>query len=474
MEKISSLLREEALLPKDDIERLLSTALSMGGDFADIYIQRSQSTSISLEERKVRSAEARIAQGVGIRVISGEKTGYAYSDNLEMEVLLDVARVAARIAEGPREKCRISVTAQLAPDYYKVAVDPAESPVREKTSLLKRANKAAYSYDPRIKQVDVYYADDERDVIIANSDGLWVADHQTMLRIMVRCLATHKGVSRSGSYGGGGRIGMEYFSRVSPEEIAREAARVAVVQLDSVPAPAGMMPVVIKGGWGGVLLHEAVGHGLEADFIRKGSSIFAGRVGEKVASELCTLVDDATIPNARGTANIDDEGTPGMRKLLIDKGVLKGFMTDRLNSRLLNIPLTGNGRRQSYRDYPIPRMTCFFLETGESEPDEIVRSVNRGIYAANFSGGQVDITNGNFTFSITEGYLIENGRIGQPIRGATLIGNGPDILTKIVMVGNDLALDPGIGTCGKDGQSVPTTVGMPTVKVSEMTVGGTG
>lgn len=474
MEKISSLLREEALLPKDDIERLLSTALSMGGDFAEVYIQRSQSTSISLEERKVRSAEARIAQGVGIRVISGEKTGYAYSDNLEMEVLLDVARVAARIAEGPHEKRHISVTAQLAPDYYKVAVDPAESPVREKTGLLKRANKAAYSYDPRIKQVDVHYADDERDVIIANSDGLWVADHQTMLRIMVRCLATHKGVSRSGSYGGGGRIGMEYFSRVSPEEIAREAARVAVVQLDSVPAPAGMMPVVIKGGWGGVLLHEAVGHGLEADFIRKGSSIFTGRVGEKVASELCTLVDDATIPNARGTANIDDEGTPGMRKLLIDKGVLKGFMTDRLNSRLLNIPLTGNGRRQSYRDYPIPRMTCFFLEKGESEPDEIVRSVNRGIYAANFSGGQVDITNGNFTFSITEGYLIENGRISQPIRGATLIGNGPDILTKIVMVGNDLTLDPGIGTCGKDGQSVPTTVGMPTVKVSEMTVGGTG
>lgn len=474
MERISSLLREEALLPKDDIQRLLSTALSTGGDFAEVYIQRSQSTSISLDERKVKSAEARIAQGVGIRVISGEKTGYAYSDILEMEVLLDVARVAAKIAEGPGIERRIHVTAQLAPDYYKVAVDPAESPVREKTSLLKRANKAAYSYDPRIKQVDAYYADDERDIIIANSDGLWVADHQTMLRIMVRCLATQKGVSRSGSYGGGGRIGMEYFSRVSPEEIAREAARVAVLQLESVPAPAGMMPVVIKGGWGGVLLHEAVGHGLEADFIRKGSSIFTGRVGEKVASELCTLIDDATIPNARGTVNIDDEGTPGMRKLLIDKGVLKGFMTDRLNSRLLNIPLTGNGRRQSYHDYPLPRMTCFFLEKGESEPDEIIRSVSRGIYAANFSGGQVDITNGNFTFSITEGYLIENGRIGQPIRGATLIGNGPDILTKIVMVGNDLALDPGIGTCGKDGQSVPTTVGMPTVKVSEMTVGGTG
>lgn len=474
MERISSLLREEALLSKGDIEKLLSAALSMGGDFAEVYIQRSQSTSISLEERKVRSAEARIAQGVGIRVISGEKTGYAYSDNLDIDTLLDVARVAAKIAEGPRIERSIHVTAQLAPDYYKVVLDPAESPVRDKTILLKRANKAAYSYDPRIKQVDVYYADDERDIIIANSDGLWVGDHQTMLRIMVRCLATHKGVSRSGSYGGGGRIGMEYFISASPEEIAREAARVAVVQLEAVPAPAGMMPVVIKGGWGGVLLHEAVGHGLEADFIRKGSSIFTGRVGEKVASELCTLVDDATIPNSRGTVNIDDEGTPGMRKVLIDKGVLKGFMSDRLNSRLLNIPLTGNGRRQSYHDYPIPRMTCFFLEKGDCEPDEIVRTVSRGIYAANFSGGQVDITNGNFTFSITEGYLIENGKIGQPIRGATLIGNGPDILTKIVMVGNDLALDPGIGTCGKDGQSVPTTVGMPTVKVSEMTVGGTG
>jgi TldD protein len=474
MENIGTLLGVEALLAKDEIEKLLSTALSMGGDFAEVYIQRSQSTSIPFEERKIRAAEARITQGVGIRVISGERTGYAYSDNLEMDVLLEVARVAAHIAKGQGREHPVHVTAQLAPDYYKVEIDPAERPIREKMNLLKRANKAAYSYDPRIKQVDIYYGDDERDIIVANSEGLWVADHQTMLRIMVRCLATQKGISRSGSYGGGGRIGMEYFSKTSPEDIAREAARIAVVQLDAVPAPAGMMPVVIKGGWGGVLLHEAVGHGLEADFIRKGTSIFTGRVGEKVASELCTLVDDATIPNARGTVNIDDEGTPGMRKVLVEKGILKGFMTDRLNSRLLKIPLTGNGRRQSYHDYPIPRMTCFFLDKGESDPEEIVRSVERGIYAANFSGGQVDITNGNFTFSITEGYLIENGKITQPIRGATLIGNGPDILTKIVMVGNDLTLDPGIGTCGKDGQSVPTTVGMPTVKVSEMTVGGTG
>jgi len=462
-----------SLLPKESIESLLSAALSRGGDLAEVFVQRSRTTSIPLEERKIRAAEARIAQGVGIRVISGEKTGYAYSDDLEMDSLLEAARVAAHIAEGPGTEHAIRVTARLAPDYYTVQIDPADQSAALKTALLKRANKAAYEYDPRIKQADVYYTDEQKDIIVANSDGLWIADRQTLLRMMVRCLAAQRRVSRSGVYASGGRIGMEYFDRISPEDIAREAARIAVVQLDAVPAPAGMMPLVIGNGWGGVLLHEAVGHGLEADVIRKNMSIYTGRVGRKVASELCTLVDDATLPNQRGSINIDDEGTPGQRKVLIERGVLAGYMTDRLNGRLMGLPLTGNGRRQGYHDYPIPRMTCFFMEAGDSDPEEIIRSVDHGVYAGNFGGGEVDISSGNFTFSITEGYLIERGRLSYPIREATLVGNGPDILTKVTMVGSDLALDPGTSTCGKSGQSVPTTVGMPTVKVSEMTVGGT-
>ncbi len=462
-----------ALLPKGAIEELLSAALSRGGDFAEVYIQRSRSTSIPLEERKIRSAEMRVGQGVGIRVLSGEKTGYAYSDRLDMESLLESARTAAFIAAGSGSEKPVRISACAAPDHYTVRLDPSDYPVADKISLVKRANKAAYDYDPRIRQVDASFSDDEREIVIANSEGLWIGDRQTMIRIRVDCLAAQKGVSRSGSYGGGGRIGMEWFDSTSPEDVGREAARVAVVQLDAVPAPAGCLPVVIRNAWGGVLLHEAVGHGLEADFIRKSMSIYTGQVGEKVASEICTLVDDGTVPNARGSINIDDEGTPGARNLLIEDGVLRGYMTDRLNAGLLGLPLTGNGRRQSYRDYPIPRMTCFFMEAGDSDPEEIVKSVKRGVYAGNFSGGQVDITNGNFTFSITEGYLIENGRLTAPIRGATLVGNGPDILTKVEMVGSDLALDPGIGTCGKAGQGVPTSVGMPTVKVSEMTVGGT-
>lgn len=462
------------LLTKDSMQKILSAALRLGGDFAEVYLERYKSTSIPLEERKIRSAEMRIGQGVGIRVISGEKTGYAYSDNLEIGCLLDAANVAAHIAEGPGGERPISITAQLSPDYYTIEIDPSTRPVSEKISLLKRAEKAAYGYSSAIRQTDAYYLDNESEVVIANSDGLWIADTSTMLRISVRCLATKGKVSKSGSYGGGGRIGMEYFDRVSPEEIAKEAARMAVVQLDAIPAPSGVMPVVIDNAWGGVLFHEAVGHGLEADFNRKKMSIYSGRIGEKVASELCTIIDDATIPNVRGSYNIDDEGTPGQRNVLIEKGILKGYMSDHLNAGLMGLPLTGNGRRQSYADIPIPRMSCFLMDAGESEPEEIIKSVDTGIFAKNFSGGQVDIANGNFVFNLTEGYMIENGKIGAPIKGAALIGNGPDILTKISMVGHDLRLDPGIGTCGKSGQSVPTTVGMPTVKISEMTVGGTG
>lgn len=461
------------LLPKDTIEKLLVTALGRGGDFAEVYIQRSRSTSIPLEERKIRSAETRIGMGLGIRVISGEKTGYAYSDNLDMENLLKAARVAAHIAEGPEVERPVNITARLAPDYYVVQIDPLDRSVSEKTALLKRANKAGYAYDHRIKQVDAYYSDYQADVIIANSEGLWTSDHETMIRMSIRCLAVEGKISRSASYGGGGRIGMEFFAQLTPEDMANEAARSAVVQLDAVPAPAGMMPVVIHNGWGGVLFHEAVGHGLEADFNRKKQSIYTDRIGQKVASELCTIIDDATIPNQRGSYNVDDEGTPGQRTVLIEKGILKGYMTDHLNGKLMGMPLTGNGRRQSYHDLPYPRMSCFYMEAGTSDPDEIMKSVDHGVYAKSFGGGQVDIASGNFVFNITEGYMIENGKVGKPIRGATLIGNGPDILTKITMVGHDLKLDPGIGSCGKNGQSIPSSVGMPMVKISEITVGGT-
>jgi TldD protein len=461
------------LLPKDAVERLLAKALSRGGEFAEVYMERSRSTVIPFEERKIRSAQVRVGMGVGIRVISGEKTGYAYSDNLDLDRLMEAADVAAHIAAGNSRERKIKITAQMAPDYYTIKINPDDCSVQSKTALLKRANKAAYDCDERIKQVDASYADSESDVIVANSHGLWIADHESMLRISVMCLAQKGKVSRSASYGGGGRIGMEYFNAVSPEDIAAEAARMAVVQLDAVPAPAGMFPVVINNGWGGVLFHEAVGHGLEADFNRKNMSIYSGRIGEKVASELCTVIDDSTLPNRRGSYNMDDEGTLGQRNVLIEKGILKGYMSDYLNAHLMGIPLTGNGRRESYHDIPYPRMSCFFMDAGESDPEEIIKSVDRGVYAANFSGGQVDITNGNFVFMLTEGHMIENGKITTPIRGATLIGNGPDVLTKVSMVGSDLKMDPGIGTCGKNGQGVPTSVGMPTVKISEMTVGGT-
>jgi TldD protein len=461
------------LLPKESVEKLLCKALSRGGEFAEIYMERTRGTVIPLEERKIRSAQVRVGQGVGIRVISGEKTGYAYSDNLDPARLMEAADVAAHIAETPGKQRLVKITAQMAPDYYVIRIDPDDCSIRSKIALLKRANKAAYDFDPSIKQVDAYYADSESDVIVANSNGLWIADHEGMLRLSIVCLAKRGQVSRSASYGGGGRIGMEYFESVSPEDIAAEAARMAVVQLDAIPAPAGTFPVVINNGWGGVLFHEAVGHGLEADFNRKNTSIYTGRLGEKVASDICTVVDDATLPNKRGSYNMDDEGTPGQRKVLIENGILRGYMTDHLNAHLMGLPLTGNGRRESYHHIPCPRMSCFFMEAGQSDPKEIIKSVNRGVYAANFSGGQVDITNGNFVFMLTEGYMIEGGKLAAPIRGATLIGNGPDALTKVTMVGSDLKLDPGIGTCGKNGQGVPTTVGMPTVKVSEMTVGGT-
>jgi TldD protein len=454
-------------------DRLLGEALARGGDFAEVYGERATSTRIPLEEDKIQSAQTRQSLGVGIRVIHGERQGYAYSDDLTPEKLLEAARVASYIAEGGSQTSPVAVSEGAAPSFYPIRSAPDEADVRGKVELVRRANAAAFEYDPRVRQVQVGYSDSAKEILVANSDGLYVADRLTMLMLSALVLAVEGGEAQMGYQAGGGRIGMEYFDSNSPECLAAEAARQAIVQLGAAEAPAGAMPVVIDNAWGGVWLHEAVGHGLEADFNRKKTSIYTDRIGERVAGEIVSVVDDATLLNRRGSINIDDEGTDGQRKLLIDKGILRGYMQDRLNAKLMRAASTGSGRRQDYQCIPMPRMTNTFLAPGEHTPEEILRSVSKGFYAKNFSGGQVDISNGNYVFNVTEGYLIENGKIGRPVKNATLIGNGPNDLAKVTMVGSNWALDPGMGTCGKNGQSVPVGVGMPMILVSEMTVGGT-
>lgn len=467
-------------LSKETLEKLLSVALSRGGDFAEIYIERSLTNSISLEEDKIKVVTTGISQGVGIRVIWGEKTGYAYSDDLSYEKLERAAKVASYIAKDKGDTEPVNVAnieaphpLKVKPSHYSVKIFPSEVEVKEKAELLWRANSAAKDYDKRIIQVMASFIDNTREIVVANSEGLWISDRRIICRLNVSTIAEEKGKRQRGYYGGGGTIGFEHYLNFSPEKVAEESACQAIIQLSAAPAPAGPQTVVLGNGWCGVLLHEAVGHGFEGDFIRKKTSFYADKLGQKVASELCTVVDDATLKGKRGSINIDDEGTPGARKVLIEKGILKGYLWDRLNARLMGTESTGNGRRESFRHHPIPRMTNTLMLPGDETPEDIIKSVKRGFYAKTLGGGQVDIASGNFVFHVTEGYLIEEGKITRPVKGATLIGNGPNVLTKIVMVGNDLEMDPGIGTCGKDGQGVPTGVGMPTVKISEMTVGGT-
>jgi len=457
-----------------DLERYLSEALSAGGDYADIFFEYLTTASISLDESIVKSATQGVSVGAGVRVIAGERTGYAYTDDLSPERILNAARVAARIASGPGREVRAPFTEPAKRDCYPVVTAPTETSLSERLKLVQRADEAARAYDSRIFQVQVTYGDSLRHVLVANSEGLAAYDRQPMARLNVLALAREKGGEpRSGYAGGGGRVELNFFAdEKTPEYFAREAARQAVVQLDAVEAPAGEMTVVLGPGWPGILLHEAVGHGLEADFNRKGVSAFSNRIGERVASPLVTVVDDGTLPHRRGSINIDDEGRPSQRTVLIENGVLRGYLQDQLSSRLMRASPTGNGRRESYQHIPIPRMTNTFLLAGESDPEEIVRSVDRGIYCATFGGGQVDITSGNFVFSATESYLIEGGKITRPVRGATLIGNGPEALKHVTMVGNDLRLDEGVGTCGKEGQNVPVGVGIPTIKLERMTVGG--
>jgi TldD protein len=458
-----------------DLESYLSEALSAGGEYADLYFEYLATSSIGIDEGIVKSATEGVTLGVGVRVIAGERTGYAYSDDLSPEKIRHAARVAAHIARGPATVVKSGFEQTRPHDLYPMLRAPNEMGLEERVDLVKRADRAARAYDSRVFQVQATYADSLRNVLVATSEGRLSFDRQPMARMGVMVLARQgDGTPQHGYSGGGGRVMLDFFlNEKTPEHFAREAARQAIVQLDAVDAPAGEMTVVLGPGWPGILLHEAVGHGLEADFNRKGTSAFSGRIGEQVASPLCTVIDDGTIGNRRGSLNVDDEGMPTQQNLLIEKGVLRGYLQDKLSSRLMRTASTGSGRRESYQHIPMPRMTNTYMLAGESDPEEIIRSVPKGLYCTTFGGGQVDITSGNFVFSATESYLIENGKLTRPVRGASLIGNGPEALKYVSMVGNDLQLDEGMGVCGKEGQSVPVGVGIPTVKIDRMTVGGT-
>lgn len=462
-------------ITKGDLEAYLAVALEGGGDYADLYFEYVASTTLSLEEEMVKGASQNVSMGVGVRVISGEKTGYAYTGDLAPEKIRQAARTAACIANGPAKVDKVGLEEKPRRDLYPVVTPAGERPLADRVELLRRADRAARAYDPRVFDVHASYVDNIRHVMVATSEGTLNFDTQPMARISVAVLARDDGgTPQEGYAGGGGRVGLEtLLTEKTPEKYAIDAARQAILQLDAAEAPAGEMTVVLSSGWPGVLLHEAVGHGLEADFNRKGVSAFSNRIGEKVASELCTVVDDGTIANGRGSINVDDEGHQTQQNVLIENGVLKGYLQDRLSSKLMGAAPTGSGRRESYKHAPMPRMTNTFLMAGDSAPEDIIRSVPRGLYAVNFAGGQVDITSGNFVFSASEAYLIEGGKVTRPVRGATLIGNGPEALKYVSRVGHDLKLDEGIGVCGKEGQTVPVGVGMPTIRIDRMTVGGT-
>jgi TldD protein len=458
-----------------DLESYLSEALSAGGDYADLYFEYLSTSSIGIDEGIVKSASESVTLGVGIRVIAGERTGYAYSDDLSPEKIRKAARVAALIARGPASVVKTGFQEASKHNLYPMITSPHEVSLAERVDLVKRADAAARAYDHRVFQVIANYADSIREVLVASSDGRLSFDRQPMARMGVAALARETdGVPQQGYSGGGGRVTLDFFlNEKTPEHFAKEAARQAIVQLSAVDAPAGESVVVLGPGWPGILLHEAVGHGLEADFNRKGVSAFSGRIGQQVASPLCTVIDDGTIGSRRGSLNVDDEGVPTQKNVLIENGILRGYLQDTLSARLLGSTSTGSGRRESYQHIPMPRMTNTYMLAGQSDPGDIIRSVQKGIYCTTFGGGQVDITSGNFVFQATESYLIENGKLTRPVKGATLIGNGPEALKYVSMVGNDLQLDEGIGICGKEGQSVPVGVGIPTVKIDKMTVGGT-
>jgi TldD protein len=463
-----------ASLDESGIARVLGGLMRPGIDAADLYFQHSLSESWVFEDGIVKSGSHHAEQGVGVRAMAGEKQGFAYSDDMALPALSDAAGAATAIVRQGQSGTLARTRSPSAKALYP-ALNPLESwPVEKKLDLLKRADSAARAADSRIKQVIVSLAASHEVIMVAAADGTLAADVRPLVRMNVTVIAEDKGRREQAGAGGGGRGGYaEFFGDDAAERYAREAVRQALVLLESVPAPAGNMPVVLGPGWPGVLLHEAVGHGLEGDFNRKGTSAYAGRIGEKVASPLCTVVDDGTLPNRRGSLTLDDEGTPTQCTTLIENGTLRGYIQDKLNARLMGMAATGNGRRESFAHLPMPRMTNTYLLAGQSDPTDIIRSVDKGIYAVNFGGGQVDITSGNFVFSATEAYLIEGGKVTRPLKGLTLIGNGPEVLSRVSMVGNDLKLDSGVGVCGKEGQSVPVGVGQPTLKIDSLTVGGT-
>ncbi|WP_226571756.1 metalloprotease TldD [Mangrovibacter yixingensis] len=465
-------------LSHQDLFSILGQLSQRRLDYGDLYFQSSYHESWVLEDRIIKDGSWNIDQGVGIRAISGEKTGFAYADQISLEALQQSAQAARSIVQEQGEGQTKAFSAIETPARY-MQLDPLQGMSREeKLDILRRVDNVARSADARVKEVNASLTGVYELILVAATDGTLAADVRPLVRLSVSVQVEEDGKRERGSSGGGGRFDYAWFleeedGAARADAWAREAVRMALINLSAVAAPAGTLPVVLGAGWPGVLLHEAVGHGLEGDFNRRGTSVFSGQMGKLVASELCTVVDDGTLANRRGSVAIDDEGVPGQYNVLIENGVLKGFMQDKMNARLMNLPPTGNGRRESYAHLPMPRMTNTYMLAGKSTPEDIIASVEYGLYAPNFGGGQVDITSGKFVFSTSEAYLIEKGKVTKPVKGATLIGSGIETMQQISMVGNDLRLDNGVGVCGKEGQSVPVGVGQPTLKVDNLTVGGT-
>jgi TldD protein len=475
-----SLLLEPYGLDEAKLQRALATIFEHKADYADLYFQYTRNEAFSLEEGIVKSGSFDIEQGVGVRAVAGDRTAFSYSDDISEAALLEAAKSVRSIAATGSGTTRIGgkLTAGAGKTLYP-AVDPvATLEAAEKIKLLERIERMARARDPRVKQVMANVGAEYDVMLVARSDrksdAQIAADVRPLVRLSLTVIVEQDGRREQGFSGGGGRLSLAYYTDEVLQQYAKDAVDMAVANLGARPAPAGVMTVVLGPGWPGILLHEAVGHGLEGDFNRKGSSAFSGRVGQRVASKGVTVIDDGTLPDRRGSLNVDDEGNPTSRTVLIEDGVLRGYIQDSMNARLMKVPVTGNGRRESFAALPMPRMTNTYMLGGEHEHEEIIRSVKKGIYANAFAGGQVDITNGKFVFSMAEAYLIEDGKIGAPVKGATLIGNGPDALTRVTMIGNNMELDSGIGTCGKDGQSVPVGVGQPTLRIEGLTVGGTG